>query len=67
MKSGHCGLDSKPWKEKVSLPTSCYLLSANKGVALVMTLILSLAGLVLATALIYFLMQSTAMSGAGKR
>ena len=42
-------------------------LSADKGVALVLTLILSLAGLVLATGLIYFLVQSIAMSGAGKR
>ena len=42
-------------------------LSTNKGVALIMTLVVSLAGLAIATGIIYFLIQSTAMSGAGKR
>lgn len=39
----------------------------NKGVALVMALIIGLAVLVIATGIIYFIIQSTIMSGAGKR
>jgi len=39
----------------------------SRGMALVTTILLSLAGLAVATALIYFITQSVAMSGAGKR
>jgi hypothetical protein len=39
----------------------------EKGVALVMALIIGLAVLVIATGIIYFIIQSTIMSGAGKR
>lgn len=39
----------------------------EKGVALVMALIIGLSVLVIATGIIYFIIQSTIMSGAGKR
>jgi hypothetical protein len=53
--------------EKRSLPTICYLLRADRGIALVSALLISLAVSLLIMSTVYFIIQSTRMSGAGKR
>ena len=54
-------------KRKQPLSTTCCLLPADRGVALVMALVISLAVSLLIISTIYFIIQSTNMSGAGKR
>ncbi len=60
-------MKSRQRKRKNILSPMHHHLSADKGIALVMTLVVSLAGLAIATGIIYFLIQSIAMSAAGKR
>jgi hypothetical protein len=52
---------------KDSLSTIYCLLSTDKGIALVMALVISLAVSLLIMSTVYFIVQSTNMSGAGKR
>jgi hypothetical protein len=54
-------------KRKDSLSATCCLLSTDKGIALVMALVISLAVSLLIISTVYFIIQSTNMSGAGKR
>jgi hypothetical protein len=58
---------SREGAEQTSLPTSSYLLSTEKGIALVIALMISLAVMILIMSTLYFVTQSTGMSGAGKR
>lgn len=59
--------NSKKGSGKDSLSTTCCLLSTDKGIALVMALVISLAVSLLIMSTVYFIIQSTNMSGAGKR
>lgn len=49
------------------LSTTCYLRPTEKGIALVIALMISLAVMVLIISTLYFVTQSASMSGAGKR
>jgi hypothetical protein len=60
-------MKSRQRKRKHTPSPMHHHLCADKGIALVMTLVVSLAGLAIATGIIYFLIQSIAMSAAGKR
>ena len=53
--------------ERNPLPTTCYLLPTEQGIALVIALMISLAVMVLIISTLYFVTQSASMSGAGKR
>jgi hypothetical protein len=58
---------SRQVKEPPPLPTTYCLLSTNKGIALVIALMISLAVMILIISTLYFVTQSASMSGAGKR
>jgi Tfp pilus assembly protein PilX len=65
------GVVSRQGKEKArrtpSPHSACYPLTTDRGVALVMALLISLAVSLLIVSTIYFIIQSTNISGAGKR
>jgi len=77
IKAGRFGLVSQTYRksvvgsregeEKKSLPTTCYLLPTEQGIALVVALMISLAVMILIISTLYFVTQSAGMSGAGKR
>lgn len=59
--------DRRPAGQQKSLPTTYYLLPTEQGIALVIALMISLAVMILIISTLYFVIQSTSMSGAGKR
>jgi hypothetical protein len=61
----YCLLSTK--KTQTAERKSCYLLPNEQGIALVIALMISLAVMVLIISTLYFVTQSTSMSGAGKR
>ena len=58
---------SRQVDEPPPLSTTCYLLPTEQGIALVSALMISLAVMILILSTLYFVTQSTSMSGAGKR
>jgi len=58
---------SRKVEEPPPLSTTNYLLSTNKGIALIIALMISLAVMILIMSTLYFVTQSASMSGAGKR
>jgi hypothetical protein len=59
--------DSMQQETKKNLSSACYPLSTDKGIALVMAILISLAVMLLVISTLYFICRSTSVSGAGKR